>query len=293
MTTASSTPACPICAAAGCRALGSRDSYTLFACPGCQAQFWSPFRNPGRAWYEQQAQYRSDPPRLYRGYHRAFLRRLAALPPASRILDLGCGSGALVVELARRGQEVWGVDTDRLNIEIAQRHAPNAHLFASSLEDFLARADLPRFDVVTCFEVLEHLDDPLGFLRRVAGLLQPQGLLVLSVPSRERFWPNLYAWDFPPFHLSRWNEAALAALFHRAGLAVGRVVYTDQYIHFKELFSGFARRLTEPAKRVRGGYRLVALFTITLPAALLRLVTLLVPNRNGVMVAEATREAAA
>jgi SAM-dependent methyltransferase len=261
------------------------EDFSLYECAACAVQFWTPFRNPGPEWYARQEQYRIENPRLYRGYHKLFLARHLPASPA-RLLDLGCGDGALVARLATLKHEAWGVDANPANIETARRFSGLPHFHAMPLDAFLARPDLPRFDVITFFEVIEHLDAPLAFARQVRRLLAPGGRAVLSTPSRERFRPDLYAWDDPPNHLSRWNEEAIRRLFGRVGLEIVSVAYVDQYLHFRDLCAGFSRGIAEASKRIRGAYRVQSFFLEKIPARVLQLISFFSRAKNGVMVVE-------
>lgn len=286
-----SPKACPVCESAGnfrfIRDFSSGDGdFSLYQCPECSVQIWTPFKNPGVAWYEAQTSYRAQEPNLYRGYHKAAIAMCGALKGHMRVVDLGCGTAEFIYELHKLGHEVWGVDSDKIDIELAGKWFGLEHLYASATADFLARPDLPKFDVVTFFEVLEHLDDPLDFMRRAAGLLKPGGRIIMSVPSRERMWSDSYHWDFPPHHISRWNAGALKRLAEKAGLEVLSVRYADQYHHFVELLSMF---VTEPLRRAgRGRYVVVPAYYafVVLPAALLGLVGRIINPKNGVMVSE-------
>jgi SAM-dependent methyltransferase len=101
---------------------------------------------------------------------------VARLLPAGSVLDAGCGTGRVAVELARRGYEVVGVDNDRSMLAVARRHA------LPWVEADLAALDLGRtFDVVLCAgNVMVYLapgSEP-QVAARLAAHLAPSGLLV-------------------------------------------------------------------------------------------------------------------
>ena len=100
----------------------------------------------------------------------------ALVPPGSSVLDAGCGTGRVAVELARRGYEVVGVDNDRSMLDVARRHD------LPWVEADLATLDLGRtFDVVVCagnvMVFLAEGTEP-DVLQRLAAHLAPNGLLV-------------------------------------------------------------------------------------------------------------------
>ncbi len=110
------------------------------------------------------------------------LRPLAGL----RALDIGCGGGLLAEPLARLGAEVTGIDPVAASIEAARWHAQEGGLEiayeAAALADVVATRR--RFDLVVASEVVEHVPDVAGFLREVAAVAAPGGLVVLSTLNR-------------------------------------------------------------------------------------------------------------
>lgn len=105
---------------------------------------------------------------------RADLLALALLPGA-RVLDYGCGSGEFLLEGGRRRWKMEGVEPGETYAGYARRLGLCVH------------ADLPptenRFHAITSHHVFEHLRDPLGTLRRLVALLEPEGVIYLAVPD--------------------------------------------------------------------------------------------------------------
>ena len=126
----------------------------------------------------------------------AVLRRrlgwvVAALPsPCARLLEIGCGSGILQYELARRAASVVGLDVHaRLGAVRARTAAdglPNA--FVQGDGQTLPFADAV-FDAVVIASALEFIPDPLACLREVVRVLRPGGRLVALTP-RELPWAD-------------------------------------------------------------------------------------------------------
>jgi SAM-dependent methyltransferase len=111
----------------------------------------------------------------------------ANVPPgATVIIDLGCGSGALLerVEAARPGARLIGLDVEPRALDLARARLPHAQFLAVDLcsgdriESLRSSASL-----VLCSEVLEHLGQPEAAIRQARDLLAPQGRLIVTVPA--------------------------------------------------------------------------------------------------------------
>ena len=109
--------------------------------------------------------------------------------PASemRILELGCGCGLNLFELARRFPRLRGVGCDLNSRAIAYARSTASRLFPDRLrfsEVDICRHDMEgEFDVVLLIDVLEHVTNPEELLLRASGLLKPGGEVLVSVPT--------------------------------------------------------------------------------------------------------------
>lgn len=152
---------------------------------------------------------------LLRPMHRKFIKLMAA-QAHSRTLDIGCGTGEVVAALRKQGHEAYGVDFGKKAISSAKKHFGDFY-FCQSIDDFFKKAPVFDLDVISFFEVIEHLEKPQFLVESAKRLLKNGGRIVLSTPSRDRWCPNFNDWDFPPHHLTRWNLIALDNLFLRFG----------------------------------------------------------------------------
>lgn len=101
-----------------------------------------------------------------------------------RALDVGCGAGLVCEPLARLGAAVTGLDATPANIDVARAHAEKAGFAIDYRAGAIEALEEPPFDLITCFEVIEHVEEPALFVAHLARLLRPDGLLVLSTPNR-------------------------------------------------------------------------------------------------------------
>ena len=159
----------------------NNQEYKLYQCSNCGLQWWEPLKIIPE-FYEQEGEEGYD--RLHMGlrgkiesWHKPFIKRFKDKP--GRLLDVGCGDGVFLKELAKYGFDVWGIDFDRKSIKVAQEKYGLKNTFAMSLDEFVefAKEKGLEFDYVTFFEVLEHQDNPRGFLENVALLHKSKGWL--------------------------------------------------------------------------------------------------------------------
>ncbi|MDP3561276.1 MAG: bifunctional 2-polyprenyl-6-hydroxyphenol methylase/3-demethylubiquinol 3-O-methyltransferase UbiG [Legionellaceae bacterium] len=101
-----------------------------------------------------------------------------------RILDIGCGGGILSEALARCGGIVTGLDVEPDSIATAQAHALEQQLPIQYVCNPIESFDSELFSIITCLEMLEHVQDPGLIIKHAARLLAPGGYLFLSTINR-------------------------------------------------------------------------------------------------------------
>lgn len=121
--------------------------------------------------------------RATKGLHQflvtAVLRRIAR---KGRAVDLGAGSGALAMELQALGMDVVAVDIDRRGFG-AEGCGPEFLELDLNGGNFSQSVGEQAFDVVTAVEIIEHVENPIAFLRNVQRLLMPDGIAVVTTPN--------------------------------------------------------------------------------------------------------------
>lgn len=151
-------------------------------------------------------------------YHLA----LSYVGQGARILDAACGVGYGAYYLATNSncEAVTAVEVSDEALEWAKEHFASDKITfvqADLTEDFTVKLPSDQYDLITCFETLEHLKDDRFFLTQVRRLLKPGGLLLLSVPNED-----LVPWATAnnPWHFRHYRTTELVELMGEMGFHV-------------------------------------------------------------------------
>jgi len=109
---------------------------------------------------------------------------LKNIPKGATVLDVGCGDGTVTRELLQKASTVIGLDINESAIRLANEHNQDNRItyIKASIEEL--PTNISPVNVVTMFEVIEHLHNPEIVLKSVFNLLKPGGILCLSTPNR-------------------------------------------------------------------------------------------------------------
>lgn len=168
----------------------------------------------------------------YVGYQQERLDLLKPhLKPSDRLLEVGCATGYLLYHLKQRVGEVIGVDFDSEAAAFASKVC-DCVTFGTGLEQSgLAEKS---FDVICAFQTLEHVPDPVLFLKMLGRYLKEDGKLVIEVPNLHDPLISLYDNEkYKPFyyhkaHLFYFSGNALTHTLQQAGFT-GQVHYAQDY----------------------------------------------------------------
>jgi SAM-dependent methyltransferase len=135
------------------------------------------------------------------------------------LLDMGCSSGAFLESLKSDGWKLHGIEMSTECAKIAEARS-GARVFVGHILDAPFHSE--SFDVITCFDVLEHLYEPVRVMARVAEWLRPGGIFYVLVPNVDAaearafgsYWHGLEL----PRHLFHYSPASLKFLARSAGL---------------------------------------------------------------------------
>jgi SAM-dependent methyltransferase len=156
-----------------------------------------------------------------------------------RLLDVGCGDGAFVLEMRRRGWDVCATEIDGATVERLRGQGVDAKA-PQSAEQY--GFDQP-FDAVTCWHVMEHVERPLQVAQWVRTQLKSDGVFQASVPNAGCIQARLFGRQWlhldVPRHRYHFTPSTFGSLLERAGLkTVGKTVFAWEYDWFGIIQSG-------------------------------------------------------
>jgi SAM-dependent methyltransferase len=212
--------------------------WTMVRCPGCGLVFQDPQPEDEvlAGGYYQDPEFSRSLLGALREFtlHRArekllLLRGVGAARPGQRALDVGCSSGAWLEVAAAEGIVATGVELGETTAQDARNRGLDVR--TGTLEQAFPAQTEERFDLITFWDVLEHLRDPRQELAAAARLLTPGGVVAATFPNVEGWYPRLTyrllarrtgAWEYPelPLHLYDFAPGTARRLFERTGYEV-------------------------------------------------------------------------
>jgi SAM-dependent methyltransferase len=153
------------------------------------------------------------------GYHVFFTDNVNA---TDTVLDIGCGNGALAFDVAKKAKSVTGIDIETKSIEKAKRKhgAGNIRFIAGDATKDLSTE---TFDVIILSNVLEHIEDSVGFMKSLKGLAHTY---LIRVPMFDRDWVPVLKkemgieWRLDLTHYREYTEALFREEMKDAGYTI-------------------------------------------------------------------------
>jgi len=196
------------------------------------------------------ADYIADRPAIHKNAARA-LRELEAMIPGRSLLDVGCAAGFFLEAARERGWRVKGVEVSEYASEHARREL-GLDVRTGSVTDLAGNT--PRFDAVTLWDVIEHLDRPDLALRRIRSLLRPGGVVAISTGDYGSFVARAFGrrWRLfaDPTHLFFFDKRGLARLLAAAGFHVVRTRHRGKWVSLSMIVKQAPLPLPQGSRRV-------------------------------------------
>lgn len=205
-----STP-CPACGVQDNKFWANKSGYNLVKCGSCDLIFVSPMPEETVAIYGEKyfasgevhgyVDYDRDKEPMRDTFHIYLDHIERALGRKGKMLDVGAATGYFMDIAKTRGWEVEGVEISEHAASIGRLKGLRIH--TGILENIALSAN--SFDVITLFDVLEHLREPRKTLLKAKNLLKNNGIIVVNTPDAGSFWAKIFQsrWHhvLPPEHL--------------------------------------------------------------------------------------------
>lgn len=178
---------------------------------------------------------------VYRNFQRDRLRDIGPLlQPDTHLLEVGASAGQFLVHVKDRVAKINAIELDTACCKFLQEfHGIEAE------PEYLERSRFAseRYDIICAFQVMEHVEDPVTFLKTLKAAMRPGGTLFVEVPNLRD--PLLSIWDVPTYrkffyhsaHVHYFTEASLRQVAQSAGFAGDQVHigFTQDYNLFNHL----------------------------------------------------------
>jgi 2-polyprenyl-3-methyl-5-hydroxy-6-metoxy-1,4-benzoquinol methylase len=170
------------------------------------------------------------------------LKRLERFAQVGRVLDVGCATGFFLSQAQSRGWQVEGLDVSHFAVEYAKNH------FGFDVQQgSLLELDYPpnSYDLITLWDVIEHVPDPKRYIERIAELLRPGGVFALATPDIDSLPARLTGKRWVGYKLSEehvyyFSPRTLTRMLNDAGMDVIDSYHVGKYV----TFSLFMNRLS-------------------------------------------------
>lgn len=219
---------CNFCGSDAYALVGTELDYQIRRCSNCKLVYINPQPTADEIPGFYDNMYLDDSPEEVAarglGYTERQLRHIVRKrkPEGGKLLDIGCGFGAVLAEMAKFPEwELSGVEIGDNAIAYARDRVPSATIHEGTVDD--VDFEEGSFDCIMMITVLEHVKDPAAVLERITKWLAPGGLLVIQTPHVEPFIrlqqhiKQVPIYFEAPRHLYDFSPATLAMYFNRSG----------------------------------------------------------------------------
>jgi 2-polyprenyl-3-methyl-5-hydroxy-6-metoxy-1,4-benzoquinol methylase len=176
------------------------------------------------------------------GFKRRIQRLAELIPQRGRLLDIGAGLGVFLKLAIQNGWQATGIEPQPSAAVYCQKHL-GIKPYVGFIEDVQLRPQ--SFDVVTIWDVWEHVHAPLAFIDRCIELLAPNGILALSIPNASGYPARLFKgnWRYVMFtHLSYFTLPYVNRVMSERNMLFQ---WADHTVKAQSLLQGFAALLSK------------------------------------------------
>lgn len=223
---------CPLCQSADTNIISREVRGSVLCdvvrCSSCELIFLpEEIKNHARlqAFYEDDYQYQPSIDNIIDSKHSPYQKKVEMLMPylkesSARLLEIGTGPGHFIRAVRPYVKHIAGLELNRSQASYC-RDAYGVDVQSVSVDEFRCEN---LFDVVCCFQVIEHVPNPVEFLKTILKFVRPGGILAVDVPNSNEPLLSMYKLEgyekfyFRKTHLFNYNPKNLGLLFEKAGI---------------------------------------------------------------------------
>jgi 2-polyprenyl-3-methyl-5-hydroxy-6-metoxy-1,4-benzoquinol methylase len=189
-------------------------------CKNCHLIYVNPIEKASKINGDYSKMENHDAPIIQRSRLRAAKSQLGLIKKhknGTTLLDIGCGEGFFLFNASKAGYTTKGIEISQYAAEYAGREF-GLDVEVKPFEELQYPENY--FDVVTLWQVLEHVPHPIVVLREVHRILKPEGLLVTSTPDIESIMAKIFRrkwWSLRRLHINQFTAKTLTDMLRRAG----------------------------------------------------------------------------
>lgn len=185
------------------------------------------------------------------------LRHVEQYIQPGKLLDVGCAMGFFIDEASKRGWQVQGLDVSSFAVEYAK-----SNFGLDARHGSLTELDFPagNYDMISLWDVIEHVPDPTAYIRRAAELLRSGGVLVLATPDVDSLPARLagkrwVGYKLSEEHIYYFSVETLTRMLNDAGFDVINVRHVGKVVTLRLFLDRFGMYFPAAAKLLQWGER--------------------------------------
>ena len=159
------------------------------------------------------------------------IKLLQRFKDKGKLLDVGCAEG-FFLKTAEKIYDVEGIEISKYASVYAKKNL-KLNVKEATLQDFKTNT---RYDIITLWDVIEHLHNPIQQLRIINGLLKKEGVLVISTGDISSLSAKISGrkWHLmtPPQHLQFFSKKSLINAIERSGFSIEKILYRGEWVSF-------------------------------------------------------------
>lgn len=251
---------CPVCKTS-MQPFLKKAGYVLFECETCDLKitdfnndyesfvrkFYSKGYFTGSQKHAAYENYKEDKPFIKKNMQ-VFLDKIKKYKKNGKLLDVGCALGFLIEMANDQGYDAYGFDPSKYAIDEAKKLIGN-RVKLGSIQS--VRYPKNSFDIITLFDVFEHLKDPMKDTKKLRSLLKKNGIIVIATGDTGSLYARVFKrkWTFynPPQHIYHFNKKNLTTVLTESGFTPLQWFKVGKWLSFGYVLH-LARVLAESKK---------------------------------------------